>query len=334
MKKIIALMLSCVMLLAIASVGVFAAGSEIIHDPMDSEDLTIWWGSDAGEMCYYEDGVCHAYSEAKVHQTRYEHTDDGGVTGKVWATFTTKVTVRLVEDDNDGDHGVGLWFRDYAPEIAGEVEDGPEYWFYYDADKGEFSFKQGYGDGALDLGCSYQLEAPLEWGMNSDTFTLGMRVGVGFVECFYNDQKLFTYTASAENGTGTIGTVNTPILLRNNGMYCTWDEFYVGTVDYNLFNESEAVITTAADGGNDTTAGNGAAGTTAAIVTAAVTDADGKTVTDADGKVVTETVKVADTNKGTTGGSSSQTGDTAAIVIAAMIVSLGTAIVVKKVSAR
>ena len=64
------------------------------------------------------------------------------------------------------------------------------------------------------------------------TFSLGWRIQPGKIECYFNDQKVITYT----NVPMDLGmTRPSPILLVNHSCYIEFDNFIVATVDYNLF---------------------------------------------------------------------------------------------------
>ena len=204
-------------------------------------------------------------------------------------------------------------------------------------------------------------EAPVMDPSGNGAFTVGLRISGGVISGFMNDKKYMDFNAYRGATTGT--ELGSPVLLVNRNCHCTFDNVVVATPDYNLFNESadaqqavgnggtsnngQGAGNSGGSGGNSGNAGNGGTKTRiettidSEIVTHSRVigvDENGNEITTIESEIVTVigSREVADTDgSGSSAGrGGSATGDTAVIVIAVMIVALGSAIVVKKVSER
>ena len=148
------------------------------------------------------------------------------------------------------------------------------------------------------------------------TFSLGWRIQPGKIECYFNDQKVITYT----NVPMDLGmTRPSPILLVNHSCYIEFDNFIVATVDYNLFNETDTP--TPVDPGNN---GGGQQPAGTKVVERIETDENGET------RIVTEIVADTNTNNPSANNGGSNTGDMIVVVMAVMAVAAVGAIVVAK----
>jgi hypothetical protein len=149
---------------------------------------------------------------------------------------------------------------------------------------------------------------------------MGLRINGTQIDGFFNDQKVVSFTAPR------MGTVKSPLIFWNYQCWTGYDNWVVADADYNLFNES------AEQAQNQQ---NAPAATEKVIETKKVvvgTDEDGNDITE----IVTEEVvrPAAQTSNGTSGGTSSATGDMAVVVAALMVIALGSAIVVRKVTLK
>ena len=163
-------------------------------------------------------------------------------------------------------------------------------------------------------------EGPVKIGPDEKptTFSLGWRIQPGKIECYFNDQKVITYT----NVPMDLGmTRPSPILLVNHSCYVEFDNFIVATVDYNLFNEGpDDTGNNGGDNGNG--GGQQPAGTK--VVERIETDENGET------RIVTEIVADTNTNNPSENNGGSNTGDMIVAVAAVMAVAAAGAIVVAK----
>jgi len=293
-----------------------------------------------GSLFECVDGYLEGYSAAVVHQSQFSE-DYGG--NKMWGTGTSfKITAWVFDDDNgDGENAMGLWWADYF-ETTYDNTDRIVYSLFYNYQRKQLILNGEFvGDGvaygeAIDpefTGGSMELEAvdAPEFKMDlskPDKFTIGMKIDNGVIKCYLNDQCLITH--NAERGAVCGSEARSPLLLWNIGNYCGWDDFICSTADYNLFNESAAESTAAP--ADDTTKAQDET-TKVETKTVVVTDENGEAHTEIVTEIVTNAPKQeTNNNGGSANNGGAQTGDMAIVVIAVMVVSLGAAIVVKKVN--
>ena len=330
MKKLTTLFL-CVMMLATLAVSTSAAGEIYWHedfsDKFTNPNNWILEGNEFFCDDYTDESnpCIAAYDPGRVCQMAYN--EDLPIPRKYTnCAMVTRVQIRDFDSDRTF-HGVGLWWRDefYAnPDELG-VELGEVYNLWVNADTMELELWEEGLENPL-------MTAPITEGVEvgGDWFTLGWRIVPGRITCYLNDKLLIDYQSA-----NVVAAQKSPILLLNSCCYSAWDDVVVASADYNLFNESEVVAPPATD---NTPTQPVETTTRKEVVT--VTDAEGNAVTDAEGNNVTEEIIVtdapaADTNTGAPqGGSSTNTGDAAFIVVAVMIAALGCAVVVEKVNVR
>ena len=337
MKKLIALALCAVMFAAMLTVSASAAGSILFSDNFNSgvfNDLD--WRVE-GSLFELQNGGptksghLEGWAEAVVQQTSYgENAPAPRVYGP---SFAVKCDTWFYDDGGNGvdTHWVGLWWADHFEDVIGGDRIVYTVRCIYETRTvaiivhGENGGSE-YFDGDITL-AEWQLpdDEPLEMDNGEPTvFSLGMRINGTKIEGFFNDKKVVSATAPI------IHQNKCPLIFWNGGCWTGFDNWVVSTVDYDLFNES-------ADQGNNDPANNEPAETETEkrIETKVVheTNEAGEDVT----VIVTEevVVPVANTGRTNTGTrSSSKTGDTAIIVVAVMIVSIGAALIIKKVTNR
>ena len=350
MKKLFAIAL-CVMMLcaAILPMTVSAAGMILFHETFDEpiESNWIWDGS----LFECIDGKLEGYCGAVVHQGQYEDEDGNN---KVWGPeFAMKIDCWALDDDaGNGENWLGIWWADYLSDMNEEDGDGrivyfvrydfldhkPHFCVVFEGDGGK-----AIGDNFIEEEGEYSIDYPIEGFpeqkmdlSNPDKVTLGMRVAGGYIYAYVNDQLVLTH--EAERGTDCGKDSKCPILLWNIGNYCRWDDMYVSTADYDLFNEGTiptgpaATDTQAATESGEVPATKAPETTKIEEVVVTEIGEDGEVVTKIETVIVTN-APAPDTQKQPTnpqGGA--QTGDMAVIVIAVMAVALGAAVVVKKVN--
>ena len=290
-------------------------------------------------------GHLEGYAEAVVQQSSYNDSDHPTPAPRVYGpNFAVKCDMWIFEDGgNDADeHWVALWWADhFEDQIGGDrivytVRCTYETRTVAIIVHGENGGTE-YFDGDTTLS-EWKIPDDVELEMDSSSPTvinLGMRINGTQIDGFFNGQKVVSATAPI------IHQNICPILFWNGGCYTGFDNWMVSTADYDLFNEGAGGGQQGGgqQGGGQQGGQQGGAqqggGTEKVIVKKSVvvgTDAEGNAITE----IVTEEVvrQVAATGGNATGGNAAKTGDTAVIVIAVMIVALGAAIVVKKVSSR
>ena len=335
MKKLISIIVMTVMLVCV--ILPFTVNADVLWTEDFSSVKENDWIWD-GDLFFIENGKLEGWAEAVVHQSNF--LIDRGAPRR-YKECAWKVECAGLEDGghDSQSHYMGLWFADYISPTGSNDPDGQiVYNFGYEFESHALRLTASFdGDGENYKPATYDDSKPLgEYivpdaqapelnSSGNDTFTLGMRINGGKIDCFFNDQKVISY--NAVRGTTTATQLPSPVLLINGGCHCTWDNLVVATPDYNLFNESSTPANN--DPGNNEPAETE---TEKRIETKVVheTNEAGEDVT----VIVTEevVVPVANTGRTNTGThSSSKTGDVAIIVAVVMAVALGSAIVVKKV---
>jgi hypothetical protein len=339
MKKILSILACAVMLACVILPAVVSADGQILWTDDFSSVKENDWIWDAGTTNFFvENGKLEGWAEAVVHQSNFL-VDRGAPRRYKECAF--KVECAGLEDGgNDAEgHYLGIWFADYISPYGDpdQTEGTLTYACGYEFEKKLFTVSVGFDNAAEDFKPADlpedgkilsvpipDSEAPVMDPSGKSSFTIGMRLSGGKVAFYMNDKKVGEI--NAYRGAVSFTQVGSPILLFNTQLHCTFDNLTVSTADYNLFNES------AEQAQNQQ---NVPVATEKVIETKKVvvgTDAEGNEITE----IVTEEVvrPAAQTSNGTTGGTSSATGDMAVIVIALMIVALGTAIIVKKVCTK
>jgi len=342
MKKIISAIMICALLCAaVLPVAVSAEGKVLFKDEFDSMDNNDWvWDGDLFECI---DGRLEGYASALVHQTNFLESYNGD---KMWGTGTSfRVDAYAMDDDSgNGDNRLFLWWCDYFGASDDDEMGSILYCFGYNYSTKQFFFNVSYeGDEAKLMaededGVEILIdEYDYKMDMNKpDKVQMGMKIDKGVVYCYNGDKCLVTYNAERGEKCGT--TRRSPILLWNIGCYCAFDNFIVTTADYNLFNEDKQADTTSSDttASDETTVPEVTEPETTEIVSKVVevTDENGEKHTEIVTEIVTAAPKQDTQKNNNNGGNSVQTGDMAIIVIAVMVVALGSAVVVKKANVK
>ena len=332
MKKLFSILMICAMLAALVAVP--ASAQIYVSDDFSTFNTNIWF-----EAGYFEpvDGRLEGYSEAVVHSTLYENDGADGYLpcNTVWNQFTCQVDV-WCEPDRDGANSAGLWYANHQPLISGEATDRDTYTVMYECNTSTVALLKNTvnpldEDTTKVLG-TYVVPGEPGANINGDPINLGMKVEAGKITGYVDGVEFASYSDA------TLGISLSPLILWNNGCHVYFDDFKVGDLT-ELPYGNPTPDTTAGNGGDDTNGGNEPTPTTPTtppeteIVTKIETgtDTDGNIVTKVVSEVVTKAPADTNTNK-PAGGTGAQTGDMVVIVAAVMIIALGSAIVVKKVS--
>ena len=325
MKKIIAVLIVTAML-AVAACATVSAEIRF-YDPFDTW-TSYWFGYDsddrAGDLnvitTFNGDNVLEGWEEARVHQGLYA---DNEVLGKGYANsgsalITGTFWVELRAEDTGNECGAGLWWKNTYHETHEDAEGSDTYLLFYYPVTSTVKFMRDFPGATTD-----EEKLVKEWsdpkarGNNlNDPITLGMRVEAGKISAFVDGQCI----ASFEDA--SLGNDPCPILLWNDGLHAIWDNFYVGDL-------AELPLDDTAPAASD-----------APAATEKVVETETRLVTDTDGNTVVEVVTnevarpAANTGAAPSGGTAARTGDMLVVVVAVMIAALGSAIIVKKVTAK
>ena len=334
MKKLFSILMICAMLAALVAVP--ASAQIYVSDDFSTFNTNLWF-----EAGYFEpvDGRLEGYSEAVVHSTLYENDGADGYLpcNTVWSQFTYQVDV-WCEPDRDGANSAGLWYANHQPLISGEATDRDTYTVMYECNTSTVALLKNTvnpldEDTTKVLG-TYVVPGEPGANINGDPINLGMKVEAGKITGYVDGVEFASYSDA------TLGISLSPLILWNNGCHVYFDNFKVGDLT-ELPYGNPTPDTTAGNGGDDTNGGNVPTPPTPTtppeteIITKIETDTDveGNTVTKVVSEVVTKAPADTNTNK-PAGGTGAQTGDMVVIVAAVMIIALGSAIVVKKVSSK
>ena len=343
MKKVLSAMLILTMIISMVCVGVSAEGVLI------SENCTsmaaFMENFVAGAFAVNEsEGYIYGYKDARVLQSKYDDSTESGVfdnTQQTWLTYDFTMTL-AVGLDEDGQRDISLMYANDNLVNAGYADSREFITFGYDITNERFMLT--YGGTGIQQEDEAQLMAPVskELDMENATqdYTFGMSIMRQRIRCYVDGELIFDYYD--ENDTHRIAQeINSPVMLWNTGNLVKISNITVATEGY-LFpkdvptptpTETNDPVPTPTESNNpnpDDDVTKPAA--TTRIETAIETDEEGNqhVVT----KIITE-APTADTNKnGTSGGTSSKTGDVTFIVVAVMVVTLGTALIFKKVSVK
>lgn len=313
MKKIISFALILTMLTSIFAFNASAAGI-LVQANMESEAALLekfYLGS-----YYLNDGMLVGYSEAMCLQTLDE-----------WITCDSSVTVILNDDDLvDSERGYSLWYPNTNLFTHGLYEGTLQMIYGYSIDNREFTLSCADLDNPGEV---VNLVEPVPYELEDDhEYTFGMSISRGRLRCFLDDNLILDFVDT--NDTYLIGLddgISTPTchVFWNNGNFVQIKDVKIATSEY-LYPPTPIEQSTTAP-----------AVTTTAISQVVVTDKEGNAVTNEAGEKVTEAVIItdapADTHTGAVqGGSSTSTGDKAVMVVAAMIVAIGSALIIRKVN--
>jgi len=340
MRKLITLALCAVMLASLFAVSSAAEGSILFQDDF-SDGFTnpnnwilegnLFFGDDMSEP---GNPCLSAYADGVVCQMEYGREDTP--TPRLFKDFVMSIDVCLRDFDRDGDHEATLWWRERFLEIPdGEeppegYEEGPVYEYGVNFDNNFLFLTRDDTEG-------YLVEIPVT-GVSAEDgwFNLGWRIVAGRMDFYFNGEKVGEFFDE-----GLTSTLPSPVLLVNKNNFISFDNLIVATVDYDLFNEGTVDTTVGTDAPVDSTEGTDApvdntdapADNTDAPVDNTDAPADN---TDAPADNTNAPVDDPADTVGTTGTQqpSTSTGDAMVVVAIAMIVALGTAVIVKKVQAE
>ena len=351
MKKIISIILAAMMLAGISAVSVTAAGTMYVQSDFTDMDTLAQHFHAGAFFTEGDDGILHGYDEAKCLQTKGE-----------WYVYDTAIKVCPADDDmSDNERTFSLWYCNTNLENYGRY-DGTNYMkFGYNIDEGYLFLGCGNldGDGTVDLfpHKPYEIE-------DETDVVFGMSIDRQRIRCFINDELVFDYYDEADDyliGMQDEFTVPVPHVYWNDGNYIQVKDVKISSPGY-LFPYPSADEGTDAPADPETPADTDEPANTPADPdepsdpeTPADPDNgnnadDGQSAEDnkpadnnkpagdnkpADGNKPAENNKPADTNTGKpAGGNATATGDATFAVVAAMVMSLGCAVIVKKASAR
>ncbi len=366
MKKLIAV-ITCALLLVCTVVPFCssAAGRILWTDDFSEVVEDNWMWPDT--LFEIKDGKLDGWSEAVAHQAKYREEDNGN---RKFNDCTIKITAHGLEDGGEGsdNHTLALWFADYLSEDGSE--DATTGQIVY---KWEYCFEEQAMNLYIEFARDAEAFIPSDWvnggtpyrtypvtgkapqldSDESEAFTLGLRVNGAVLSGYLNDKKIMDFNTI--RGTTSFKQRPSPLVLLNGKCHAQFDDLIVATVDYDLFNEGNIGEVTGGGNNNEVTGGgnnvggggnnnvgggNNNVGTKVETKVEQVTDEKGNAVTDASGNAVTQvvteivTIPSADLNNGASGNGGAQTGDMAVVVVAVMVIALGSAITVKKVSEK
>jgi len=276
------------------------------------------------------EGVLYGYYEAKALQSMY--SDPDGIfdnTLNTWLTYDASITLSMADDELvEYDRTINIAYCNDNPRVNGAAEAREFITLTYDIQKQEFNATvggfPGFTEGGL-LGDPIPMELDVEGGT---FYTFGISVEKNRVRFFIDDQLLYDIDGTSMY---VADSINSPFFMWNDGNYLNITDITVATATH-LYPSTGSAPTPV-----ETTAPTQPAETTTRKEVVDVTDDKGNAVTDADGNKVTEEIIVtdapADTNTGAVqGGNSASTGDVTFIVVAAMVATLGCAIIIRKVN--
>ncbi len=346
MKKIISLVIVSLMLVTLA-VGVSADAGRM-HVECYFKDMADFMNYFIPGAFFIPDGESQVfgYSEAKALQSNFESSDDLGFDGfkendrNAWLRYDCEIKIAMAPDgDADSlDRGVMLVYCNNNPLYMG-LEEGVQYVeFAYSVAKEELSLRTGPAIGISDSDtviATYPMKLDSESGNVSYRF--GMSVDENRIRCFIDGKKVIdVYDPQYYWGTYD----GSCFLLWNESNMVVLNDYKVSTPGFLFPYEEEPAPTEPAPTEPITSVSS-----SVSEVVVTVTNEKGEVETDEKGEVKTEvsevivteivTVAPADTqNGGGGGGTATRTGDSAFIVAAAAVIALGSAVIVKKVTAK
>ncbi len=265
MKKILTLMLTAAMLLSTLVVSTNAAGSLIFKDDFEMGFKPINWIQ--GSSCEFKwDSVnkcLMGYDSAVVLQNNFDARD-----AKKWDQFYSSYDFQirgfddLVEERDS--HSVGMWYRDLF-ENEGSAQ-GAVYTYFIEIETGKATFRKEHTfdyrdennilqEGKVNVilgetvvpGVPEEIpegETAIPVAEDAPWFEIGMRVTTGKIECYFEQQLVFSFEVNpndemlghiAKNSIdSTVGSQKSGILFWNSGNYVGVDNFEVWTPDYDF----------------------------------------------------------------------------------------------------
>lgn len=340
MRKIFSILLIASIIVGAVCVNVSAVGyylQERFNDGGSSFNKNFI----AGAAWITDDSQLVGNRNTRTFMSRYD--DSNGVfndTMFTWLEYDAEIEICAIDDRAvGGSREISLVYCNDNLVVADIEEDRSFISFGYDFVNGEFYLSKVLGGG----GEEDQLVARVAKEIKGDEFNkLGMTVTRGRIRGYFNGELIIDFVDTAD--TYRIAKeINSPFLFWNTSNFFQVSSVDVASPEY-IYPAGLAPVTTAetTNGGNNgnnggnndpantTNSGNNNNPPATSVVTSVVTNDKGET------EIVTKVVEVpADTNKnGSSVNNSTKTGDAAIIVAVAMVVALGTAIVVKKVNVK
>ena len=314
MKKVLSVIIVAVMLVSILAVSASAE----LYVQTDFTSMESLAASFPAGLFYTEDGLLYGYSEAKCLQSKGE-----------WYTYDTTIEVSFADDElSEAHRSFELWYCNTNLDSYGRFAGTNYMKFVYNIEEQRFYL------GCTDLKTeeSIRLVEPVDYAIDdNEDHTFGISVSEKRIRCFFDDQLIFDYYDEKDLyliGLNDEFTIPTPLVFWNEGNFIQIKGVKIGSVG-SLFpvDMGAPAETTTRE-------------TTTSQKVVEVTDKEGNTVTDDKGEavtsisIVTEAPGAANTNQGGNVNGSSSTGDIAFVVVAAMVATLGCALIVKKVAVR
>ena len=331
MKKLITLVLTLVMLVSAAAMTA-NAGMYVDADFTNMDSLTSHFH--AGLFYTDDSGTLFGYSEAKCLQSKGE-----------WYRYDAAVEVAFEDDDmSETPRSIAHWYCNINPESYGRY-DGTVYMIFgYDIEAREFYLSAPdltSGEGKdLAARVPYELE-------DGEYYEFGISVTEKRIRGFIDGECVIEFYDEADEyliGRQDEYTDDNPHVFWNEGNFICLRDYKIASEAYLFpFPAETETTTTAAPSENLDPADTTTKAPAEVQTSEATTRIESEVVTDDKGetsivtKVITEatTTPKAETNvHNNNGGSSTSTGDSVFVVVAAMIATIGCAVVVKKVGVR
>ena len=345
MKKLLSAMLVLAMMASVLCISTSAAGIKLNMNFESMESFTESFH--AGNFFVSpEGGALYGYNEARALQTKYEDKEFGYFVPApyCWLTYDTSVDIIIADDDMDeSDRSVAVVYANDNPYYFGTAEERIFMAFTYDIKDNCFRLcnymENREPDGQFVDPVPVDFDIDIE---GNETHKMGMSVERGRIRCFFDDVLVIDYV-DTEDEYKIAQELVSPFLFWQRGNFVQISNISVSDAGYLYPHPAEEPTTSETTtkivddpvDGTTTKAPEETSETTTAIVTSVVTDEKGETsiVT----SIVTEatTTPKAETNvHNNNGGSSTSTGDATFMVIAAMVATLGCAVIVKKVNVK
>ncbi len=348
MKRIIALALALVMLVSFVAVtAVSAADGMYIHTTFPNMEEFMKYFFPGAFFIPDGESQVFGYYEAKALQTLYEGDDMGffKANGTCWREYDTSVTLAAASDTDGDSRSVQIWYCDQNLIDAGYTDQMPylKFIYYIEDPTYEHYFvlmtHDPYTDEDVILAQSAK-QYELELDSGNTFYTFGQSVGPGRIRGFLGDECVIDYV-DAKNDYMIANKTVSPVVIWNEGNMVVITDFKAASYGY-LYPIANPITDPVP---TQPTEPITSISSSVSEVIVTVTNEKGEVETDEKGEVKTEvsevivteivTVTPADTqNNNGNGGNSTTTGDSAFIVVAAMALSLGCAIVVKKVTVK
>lgn len=334
MKKIISVLIIAAMMLSVIVVNTSAAGLLLNADFSGYTEDMLYANFHPGLFAVDDmEGVLYGYCEAKALESTY-HGDDSGIfdnTLNTWLTYDTSVEFCIADDETvDWDRTINVAYCNDNLRVKGEADARTFITFSYNVQRQEFDISNGTFP---SYNSEERLADPVAKELDCDGtkyYTMGISVEKNRIRCFFENELIFDVDCTAYC---VAESINSPFFLWNDGNYLKIKNISVSSQGY-LYPSTDNV-----GGGEGTDATEATEATTSKKVVD-VTDDSGNAVTDEAGNKVTEEIIItnalaADTNTGgNAGGTSTTTGDSAFIVVAALVATIGCALIVRKVKAE